>query len=431
MGVEDGIKPRIVLAHYTSPSVVGGVEVVIAKQARLFAETGYATTIIAGRGKDFAAIRSADLVIVPELDTEHPEVLAVQRSWDDGEVGDEFHALKEKIKKALGAVLTPNDVVIAHNIMTTHFNMALTSAIHDLTDEKVIRRLIIWCHDISRYVNPDSGAAQRSGFPADLLRTYRSDSDYVAVSARRQNTLAGILGQQSDQVRVIPNGIDAGELLGLSEVGEHLVDEFDLPSTDLIILMPLRITRAKNIEFALQVAAALKKAGMRIRLLITGPPDPHVPDIDVYFSDLKKSRSTLALTNEVVFIYDGTSKYPYPFSISQNQVAELYRVSDLVLMPSLREGFGLPVLEAGLTDRPIFATSMPIVDDIGKGFVFGIEAGESPAQVADRIREWARQDVAHNLRVQVRRYYSWSSVFSNKIEPLIKQVVGPRKGKER
>jgi glycosyltransferase involved in cell wall biosynthesis len=428
MRIDLPIQPRIVLLHYTAPSVVGGVEVVIAQQARLFAEAGYSITILAGRG-DFQRSDNISVVIIPELDTEHPEVLPIQRSWDDGRVPNAFYMLREKIKKAVTAVLTPGDVVIAHNVMTTHFNMALTSAIHELTDEKIIERLIVWCHDISRYVNPGSGAAQRHGFPADLLRRFRPDSTYVAVSSQRKHTLAGVLQQAPDRVRVIPNGIDSTELLGLSEVGQHIVDEFGLSSADLIILMPIRITRAKNIEFALQVGAALKKSGIRMRLIITGPPDPHIPDIEDYYSDLKRLRSTLALTDEVVFIYDGTSKYPHPFTIGRNLVAELYRISDLVLMPSLREGFGLPVLEAGLMDKPIFARPMPIVDDIGKGLVFGIRPGESPAKVASRIQKWAQRDVSHNLRVQVRRNYTWASVFSNNVEPLIKQVVGLSLGK--
>ena len=123
----------------------------------------------------------------------------------------------------------------------------------------------------------------------------------------------------------------------------------------------------------------------------------------------------------MIFIYDGTSKHPYPFIIDQPLVAELYRISDLVLMPSLREGFGLPVLEAGLMDKPIFATPMPIMDEMEKRFVFVIEQDESVKKVARRIQRWAKQDAAHNLRVEVRRNYTWSSIFLNKIKPLITQ----------
>ena len=395
----------------------------IGHQARLFAEAGYPTTIIAGRGEDPPYSGLIKKEILPLMDSEHPGVILLRRALENEELPKTFYSLRENLKNGLMQVLTPNDIVIAHNILTTHFNLMLTSAVHDLADKKIISRLIVWCHDISRYVNPGSGVPQQHGFPWDLLRTYRPDTTYVAVSSQRQLILSKVLEQNPNTIQMIPNGIDPKELLSLSDIGADLVDQYDLLSSDLILLMPIRITRAKNIEFAMQVGAELKKAGLRIRLIITGPPDPHVPDIDNYYSDLKILRNTLGLTDEVVFIYDGTSKYPAPFNISQNLVAELYRICDLVLMPSLREGFGLPVLEAGLTDKPIFATHMPIVDDLDSGQVYIIEQHTSPGEVANQIQKWASQDVSHNLRVRVRNNYIWSSIFSKMIEPLIKQNV--------
>ena len=422
------IHKRIVFLHYTAPSVIGGVEIVIGQQAKLFDRAGYSTIIISGRGGNFKPFYQVDDVIIPELDSEYREVLSVQEDLVGGVVPDAFYRLREKIKKELIQVLTPNDVVIAHNIMTTHFNLSLTSAIHDLVNDKTIKCLIIWCHDISRYINPESSSAQIKGFPWDLLRTFRPDSTYVAVSTHRKRALAKIIEQPMNKIHLIPNGVDPAELLDLSEFGEQLVNEFGLLSADLVILMPIRITRAKNIEFAMQICNDLKKTGMRIKLLITGPPDPHIPDIETYYSELKDLRITLNLTDEVIFINEGISSFPSPLYINQKTIAELYRICDLVLMPSIREGFGLPVLEAGLVDKPIFATRMPIIEDLGAGLVFIIKDGELPEEVALRIKNWVDQDVSHNLRVEVRKNFIWSSVFINKIEPLVMQVAGLQAG---
>jgi glycosyltransferase involved in cell wall biosynthesis len=410
--------------------VIGGVEVVIGQQVKLFHIAGYSTLIISGRRGDLKPFNQIKDVIIPELDSEHLEVLSMQKVVMEGLVPDAFYSLRDKIKKALIQVLTPNDIVIAHNIMTTHFNLSLTSAIHDLTNDKVIRSLIIWCHDISRYINPESGSAQLKGFPWDLLRTFRPDSTYVAVSTQRKRALAKILGQPLDQFRLVLNGIDPAELLDLSEFGNQLVNEFGLLSADLIIFMPIRITRAKNIEFAMQICNVLKNTGLRIKLIISGPPDPHVPEIEKYFSELKDLRLTLNLTDEVVFINEGISSYPSPLYIDQKIISELYRICDLVLMPSIREGFGLPVLEAGLVDKPIFATNMPIIEDLGLGLAFIIKDGESPMEVAERINNWVIQDVSHNLRVDVRKNFTWSSIFINKIEPLVMQLASSQDGNQ-
>ncbi|HEX9331135.1 MAG TPA: glycosyltransferase family 4 protein [Anaerolineales bacterium] len=417
---------RILFVHYTAPPVIGGVEMIIDQQIRLFSATGYPTAIVAGRVGQSDRSRSSETILVPEIDSEYSENLALRAALDQGKVPEGFLALQSKIEKELRRIITPTDALIAHNVMTTHFNLALTAAIHHLVDEGVIRRLIVWCHDISRYVNPASGEVQRFGFPWDLLRTYRSDVTYVAISSQSQRVLANVLKCSPDRIQIIPNGIEPSLLLGLSELGEHFIDEFGLLSVDLIMLMPIRITRAKNIEFSFKVAAALKRAGIRLRLIITGPPDPHVPDIKEYYTDLRNLQYTLSLRKEVIFIFEGTSKYPSPLTLEPAGVAELYRLCDLVLTPSHREGFSLPVLEAGLADKVIFSTVVPAVTDLGQEFEYLIEKDESPESVADRIREWMETDAAHRLRQRVRKKFTWSSIFAHDIQPLIAKVVSAK-----
>jgi len=417
---------RILFVHYTAPSIIGGVETIIDQQIRLFSAAGYATAIVAGRVGQSDLSRSSQTILVPEIDSEYSENLALRATLDQGKVPEGFLALQDKIEKELRRIITPTDIVIAHNVMTMHLNLALTAALHDLVNKGIIQRSIVWCHDVSRFVNPASGDVQRFGFPWDLLRTYRSDVTYVAISTQSQRVLANVLKCSSDRIHVIPNGIEPSLLLGLSKLGEHFINEFDLLSVDLIMLMPIRITRAKNIEFSLNVAAALKRAGFRLRLIITGPLDPHVPDIKAYYAELRNLQHTLSLDEEAIFIFEGTSKYPAPLTLEPASVAELYRLCDLVLTPSHREGFSLPVLEAGLADKPIFSTVVPAIEDLGQEFEYLIEKDESPESVVDRIREWMETDAAHRLRQRVRKNFTWSSIFARDIQPLITRMVSAK-----
>jgi glycosyltransferase involved in cell wall biosynthesis len=268
---------------------------------------------------------------------------------------------------------------------------------------------------------------QYHGQPWDLLRTRIPGAIYVAVSAARQQTLAGILDCSPDAIRVIRNGVDPVQLLGLSETGKHLADAYGLFQADLVILMPVRITKVKNIEFAFQVVAALKHAGLQVRLVITGPPDPHSEDIRDYVDDLRDMRKALSLEEEAIFVIDGTPRFPSPFSIDASIVAELYRMCDLVLMPSHREGFGMPVFEAAFLGRPVFATHIPATEEL-PGFQYFIERDESPESVASKIRRWADSDTAHILRRSIRREYTWWSIFVRKILPLIGELADHNQG---
>lgn len=415
--------PRIVFLHFTAPPIVGGVEAVIAEHIRLFTEAGYQTLIITGRDGHAEDNGLGKVKAIPEMDSENATYLGIVSAIESGKVPEEFRGLQTKIQRRLEHALRPTDVVIAHNILTTHFNLALTAAVHGLAEHGQLEHLIVWCHDISKHVNPEREAPQYHGFPWDLLRTRIRSASYVAVSSARQQTLAGILDCPAEIIKVVPNGVDAGQLLGLSPLGARLIEEYGLFTADLILLMPVRITRAKNIEFALQVAHAIKESGRTLRLVITGPPDPHSADIQDYYQGLVAQRERLGLHDEVIFVHEGTSKH-LAVLLDAATVGELYRISDLILMPSIREGFGMPVLEAGLVDRPVFATSAPVTEDLPE-FRFLIEQEESAESVGRRILQWADADAAHRLRVEVRSHYTWPRIFEREIIPLVETVARP------
>ncbi len=418
-------RPRIVFLHFTAPPVVGGVEAVIAEHIRLFSDAGFPTLVVAGRAAETEADGVGPVHIIPEMDSENPVYLSLQPEIDESRVPPQFRELQEKIEAGLRGILQPSDIVIAHNIMTTHFNLALTGAVHQLVEEGRLPQLIVWCHDISRHVNPERDAVQRFGQPWDLLRTRIDGATYVAVSSSRRGSLAKILHCAPELIRVISNGVDPVQLLGLSELGMELIREFDLMAADLILLMPVRITKVKNIEFALEVTEALKKAGMVVRLIVTGPPDPHVAEIPEYYQGLLDQRRRLGLTEEAIFVHEGMRKHPAPLILETDTVAELYRISDLILMPSIREGFGMPVLEAALVDRPVFATPIPVLEEL-PDFKHVIQFNESAESVATRIRQWTESDEAHRLRRHVRSNLTWSKIFARKILPLVEGVASSK-----
>jgi glycosyltransferase involved in cell wall biosynthesis len=131
----------------------------------------------------------------------------------------------------------------------------------------------------------------------------------------------------------------------------------------------------------------------------------------------------LKLDQEVVFVYEGTSRLPGPLTIDVLVVAELYRVCDVVLMTSHREGFGMPILEGGLMGKPVFCTAVPVLEQVEASSVYLIGSDDSPHQVAERIQAWAQHDVAFRLRGRVRKGYTWSAIFRQAIQPLISSVV--------
>ncbi|MFQ5593610.1 MAG: glycosyltransferase family 4 protein [Anaerolineae bacterium] len=411
-------QPTNVVLHYSAPPVVGGVEAVIEAHVRVFVETGYPVTVIAGRGDQAALPSGANFLRIPKVDSQHPGVAQAGSALEQGDVPPNFEDLVAQLADKLTPVLSAFDNLIIHNIFTKHFNLPLTAALHQLLDAGTIQRCIAWCHDFT-WTSPSSRSKVHPGYPWELLRTHRSDVTYVVVSHSRQRALAELFGCSPEEIRVVFNGVDPDVLLGLSPAGSDLVARLGLLESDLVLLMPVRVTQAKNIEYALRVVAALKARGCRLKLVLTGPPDPHDAHSMAYFESLRDLRWQLGVEDEICFVYESGPDPDEPFIIDPPVIADLFRVCDVMFMPSHREGFGMPVLEAGLVGMPVVCTGSPAAREIGAEDVILFDAGEDPAHVAGQILSWADQSPVHRLRRRVRQHYTWSEIFHRDIKPLL------------
>lgn len=411
-------RPIVAMLHYSAPPVVGGVEAVMAAHAEELLQAQYPVTVIAGRGDQTALPANTGLVVLPALDSLQPAVAQLNARLEQGEVPPEFDEMVGQLVDKLTPLLSECEHVIVHNVLTKHFNLPLTAALHRLLDVGTIRHCIAWCHDFT-WSSPNSCHKVRPGYPWDLLRTYRADVTYVVVSQQRQRVLADLLNCPVERIHVIYNGVDPAQLLGLSPIGRQLIDRLGLLDCDLSLIMPVRITRAKNIEYALHVAAALQAQQCRLKLIVTGPPDPHAADSAAYYHTLQDLRRQLKVEAEVRFIYESGPTTGEPYFIDSQVVGDLLRACDVMFMPSLREGFGMPVLEAGLLGGLVVCTNVPAAVEIGGDDVLRFDLSDAPAQTAERIWGWAQHSTTHRLRRRVRQTYTWPAIFQREIRPLL------------
>jgi glycosyltransferase involved in cell wall biosynthesis len=409
---------KIAILHYSAPPIIGGVEAVISAHLNEFIRAGYSCTVIAGRGDVSAFPPMAKFVEIPEIDSQHPEIIKMSRELERGQVPENYEAMETELTNLLHPILGEFDHLIIHNIFTKHFNLPLTGALHRLLDQDVIQNGIAWCHDFT-WTSPSSRSKVHPGYPWDLLRTKRSDCTYITVSKERQHTLAELFECPVEEIGVVYNGVDPVQTIGLSDQGMVLVDHLGLLKTDINILMPVRVTQAKNIEFALEVVASLKKRELKPKLIVTGPPDPHDSKSMSYYQSLKDLREDLEVVNEMRFVFESGPDPEQPFYIDMQVVGDLFRISDLMFMPSHREGFGMPILEAGLVGIPIVSREVPAAQELAENeaFIFGSDADAD--QVATLIVQIMEQSPTARLRRFVRRNYTWRAIFEEEIKPLL------------
>jgi glycosyltransferase involved in cell wall biosynthesis len=379
---------KIALIHYTYLPVIGGVEIVMAEHARLFAAHGHEVTVICDQGaSDDAGVRVA---LLPD-------------AADAGELA-----------RALEPALANMDVVFIHNVATMPFHLALTEALWNLAKRLTSVRFIAWVHDLVA-CNPDYELPSLTEWPWSALTRAHERYRYVAVSELRRRQFEELTG---GTCRVIPNGIEVGRLLGMTKPIAALAQEYQLAEREIVLLHPTRLLKRKNVELGLRVTAALKSAGRSCAYIVTGAPDAQNPASRGYAEELVALRAALGLEDDALFLHEDTP-------IGQRDLASLFALADALFFPSRQEGFGMPVIEAALHRLPVFCAAIEPLDTLLTHGVTLFSLDAEPAQIALTIAARLGTNDAWQARNQIRRQYVWPAVFGNYLAPLLAESETP------
>lgn len=407
------------ILHYAAPPIIGGVESTIYHHARLLARAGLCVEIVAGRGEP--VLPNVALHILPEIDSRHPEVLAVKAELDRGEVTARFYALRDALMAKLDRLLNGVDVLIGHNVFTLHKNLPLTAALYEWIVERGPRRLgvLAWHHDLA-WRDPQYAGEVHAGYPWDLLRIPWPGVRHVTVSDARRGHLAAMYGLPAEQITVVPPGVDPAERMLWTETARRIVQAFRLEKADVILLLPARITRRKNIELAVRTTAALRRqTGMDARLLVSGPPGAHNPANQAYLEYLQGLCEDEGVREAVHFVYT-LGQGDKPLVPDDATMANLFLIADALFFPSREEGFGIPILEAGLVRLPIFCSDIEPFRATGQEEVFYFSPQAPAEEVASLVAQHLLTDRAFRLRRRVRQKHSWDYIVQDIILPLLR-----------
>jgi glycosyltransferase involved in cell wall biosynthesis len=403
---------RVLILHYTPPGVIGGVERVIHQHGELLTDRGYEVSIVAGRTVPGRAVE-----VISEIDAARATSEAIEAELSARVVSPRFHAARRLILERLRPLFSAADFVIVHNAFTLHFSLPLTAALWELAGARREGSTIAWCHDLA-WVNPLYTPCMYPEYPWSLLRFPAPGVRYVTVSHERKRELSGLWNKPHASIAVIPNGVDVASFLHLSASTIHIVERYGLLDRDAVLLLPVRITRRKNVEAGMRAVRSLADRGLDVRLVVTGPAAPHHPGRSrSYLGELKKLRGELNLEKAVIFLADEMGKNP-----DDETIAELYRVSDVLLMPSVSEGFGLPIVEAGLARLPAVVSDIPVFREVGGKDVWTFSLEERADRIAGQIVR-ALKNPSSRLYRRVLRGYRWDAIVERQIIPLLEASV--------
>lgn len=403
--------PRLAILHYSCPPVIGGVEFVIKAHAKLFADAGYDIRLIVGKGgKLYPAVQT---VVIPELQSSGGPISDIVQSLNNGKVPRTFKQAVSRVEKKLRTTLKDVDVCMIHNVLTIHFNLVLTAALARIMEHPSHTRFIGWTHD-STYSDSNYKQHQRSDYPWSLLSKKLSGCRYCVISAHLQEEMSKLFGIPAEKLPIIPDGIKTTSLLRMTPDVAKMFDSEHFSSMDVIALTPARIVRRKNLEAGIRIVAAMKDKGKSVRWMITGAPDPHNSDAQEYYQKLLRLCKRLHVQNEVMFLCER-----FPKGVSDADLRALFSISDMLIFSSRREGFGIPILEAGVAGLQLVVNDIPVLRELcGESAVY-IRKNDKPEDVARRALREIRRSPRLAFRKKIITNYSWITIFMDKILPAI------------
>ena len=425
------IKIRIGIIHYTCPEAEkSGVTTVIRNHAIHLTKLGNEITIIYGKGGDLEGVKE---VYIEELNPDHPKISELQgeivsKKLDESS-REEFVRIKETLKTKIRDAIQGLHIVIVHNIPSMPFNFPATVAINELVEEGK-NKFVFWIHD-SIVLRREWKNFLRT-WPFTELHYQHPNVFNVTITKFRAKQLSRIRDEnyKLKHVKVIPNGINVEEYEKLDEETLKLREKLSLRWDDYVILMPMRVIPRKNIELGLKIICELKKLVVkrRVRLVITGPPDPkmHVHR-QRYHDYLNKMIKKLHLEDNVMLIHDLISfrRIYENNKIIKWGIPDAYALADIVLITSKEEGFGLPVLEAGVARKPLFVSRIKSSEEL---LIEGIEAymfglTEKPASIAFKIFRYFLSNTIQFNFTNVISKYRWRIIVKKKVLPFLKDLI--------
>jgi len=251
---------------------------------------------------------------------------AVARQWD--------------YPRALGAIRGRFDIY--HVVDHTYAHL-----VHALPAD----RTVVTCHDVDAFrsvLQPEDEhrSAPYRWMSARILAGLRKAAHVPCDSESTRDALVALAGFPQDRLSVIPNGTETARWQDSDALADLEAARLLGPRQGVELLHVGSTIPRKRIDILLDVFAAVKAERKDARLIRVGGP---------FTAEQRVRARELGILDAIVVL---------PF-VDRATLAAVYRRAALTLLPSEREGFGLPLVESLASGTPMVATDIPVLRELG------------------------------------------------------------------
>jgi glycosyltransferase involved in cell wall biosynthesis len=212
-------------------------------------------------------------------------------------------------------------------------------------------RTIVTCHDVDTFrsvLQPrdEPRSAPYRWMTRRILTGLARAARIACDSEATRRALIALAHLPEDRLTVIPNGTDTGGQPNADAAADAEAARLLGPRRVPELLHVGSTIERKRIDLLLDLFSGVRQARPDVRLIRVGGP----------FTAEQRVRA------RELGVLDAITVLPF---VDRATLAAVYRRSALALLPSEREGFGLPVIEALACGTPVVASDIAVLKEVG------------------------------------------------------------------
>ncbi|GAX44198.1 mannosyltransferase [Tolypothrix sp. NIES-4075] len=213
------------------------------------------------------------------------------------------------------------------------------------------KTVVVTCHDLINFYSRDNlqGSVElpfiSRGMWLHAVKGMKYADRIVAVSSMTAKDTTQILDIEPTRISVIPNAVEAGFQPLAKEQAEFFRQKYGISPETICLLNVGSNHPRKNLSTILKVVETLQQRGMSIHLLKVGAD----------FTDEQKAFiQTQGLENYVSYLGKP----------DKSTLVQMYNAADMLIAPSLHEGFGITLIEAMACGIPVITSKVSAMPEV-------------------------------------------------------------------